>query len=179
MREAIRDQRYVRCPNASTLAYGTYRAQLGSWIVWRQDIYDIGAPADAKPSGSYTGVGRMIARIVYSAGFPGVEGKYEGAETIRNWIEVLALDERLHHAHVRWIDPSWVREVHPTAPDLANFLQWFVTVDVRDHGRIRALAEYGCLRPNQATDQPSWDFREALARGDEYVMRARGAGKVF
>ena len=178
MRDAIRDQRYVRCPNASTLAYGTYRAQLGSWIVWRQDTYEIGAAPDAKPIGTYTGIGRMIARIVYSAGFPGTD-RYEGAETIRNWIEVLALHENLHHASIRWIDPSWVREVHPTAPDLAKFLEWFATVDVRDHGRIRALAEYGCLRPNQAKDQPSWDFSEALVRGDEYVTRARNAGKVF
>jgi len=174
MRDAIRDQRYVRCPNASMLGYGRYRAQLGSWIVARQPGYTL----DGAPINPIVIVGRMISRIVYSAGFP-AGPNYEGAPTIRNWIEVLALHENMHHASVRWIDPAWVSEVHPTAPDLAKFLEWFATFNPKDHGFIRGLAEYGCLSPNQAPDHTDWNFEHRLTRGAEYVDRARGAGKVF
>jgi hypothetical protein len=152
MRNATRDRRFVRCPKASTLAYGKWRAQVGDFVVYTY------------PDGGPTETGRMISRIVYAAGFDTVTD-------VRNWIEVLTLNQELTHAYVRWVNPDWVSRVYAAAPDTARFLAWYAGPLPADDV-IRGMAEYGTLSANQQADYPHWDFAGKLKSYQEYVDRA-------
>ncbi len=163
-RDATIDRRFVRCPKASTLAYGKWRAQVHDWIVWRYPESD-GTPGDGPH------IGRMIGRIAYAPSL-GETGQ------IKDWILVLALSSDHTHAYERWIDPAWVSQVNGPHEDIAAFLTWFASPTLPDVHWLRHAGEYGTLSANQATDEPwrtQWSFAGKLTHFAEYWERARVA----
>lgn len=156
--DIIIDRRFVRCPNASTLAYGKYRAQVGDWVTWRYPEAD---------GTIYTG--RMIGRIAYDP--TPATAEYRNT---RGWIVCLTLGMEMTTVFERWVDPQWVTQVHANTPDIARFLAWFAGA-LPDVDYLRRLCEYGAGKANQCPDQPDWDCAQGIRRFEEYYTRVQKA----
>lgn len=157
MREDVTiDRQLVHCPNASTLGYGKYRAQVGDWITYREMYTD----------GSFNErVGRMIGRIAYAP--PCGE-----TPAIKGFILAAVLTCEMTSVAERWINPADVMRVHANAPDIVNFLQWFAGPELtRNVDWTRRAMEYGCLKPNQNAEWPEWNMTESIKRFQEYYDR--------
>ena len=147
------DRRQVRCPNARSTGYSVPVARVGHWVTW------------AYPQGPMF-TGRMVGRIVRAPKLSGDEVPIAG------WLLVLTLSTEMTHAYERWVNPEWVTEVHPNAPDIQKFLHWFAgPVEAQPVEWLRKAANHGTLSANQNPDQPSWDFAGKLERFREFWTR--------
>jgi len=95
--DTIIDRKLVKCPNASTLGYGKWKAQFGDIVLWKDS------------EGIH--IGRVAGRIQYAPAL--------GSETpaIRNHLLIVALSRNHTFPMERWVDPQEVIEVY----DPANF----------------------------------------------------------
>ncbi len=151
------DGRQVRCPHASTLGYGKWKAQLGDWVSWTQ-------PTDGDHG--VNNIGRMIGRVAYDP-----QGECTG------WIVVLSLGMEMTTVFERWVRPEWVFQVHANTPDIARFLAWYAG-QLPDVDYLRRMCEYGAGKANQNPDWPDWDHARGLERFGEYLARVRESASV-
>jgi hypothetical protein len=82
-----RDNKKVRCPNASTIGFGLTHCKRGYWLLYQVDNFFF--------------IGRAIGRVV-------CEG--------RELIEVAQASPDMHHAYIRWIEPEQVNEIRLAPP---------------------------------------------------------------
>jgi len=102
--DAIIDRRQVRCPKASTLGYGKWKAQVGDLVLFTE--------------GQQTRTGRMIGRIHYAPAC----GE---SPIIRDYLLVVCLNDSLDHTFERWVNPADVQRVEALReqqPVMAYFL---------------------------------------------------------
>jgi hypothetical protein len=79
------DKRQVRCPNACTIGYGKWRAQVGDLLTFQD--------------GAQIRCGRMIGRVHYA---PAISGE---THPVRDYILVVGLSTALDHTFERWVNP--------------------------------------------------------------------------
>lgn len=90
--DATIDKKQVKCPNASMLGYGKWKAQVGDLIHFQDQ--------------STRRIARMIGRIAYAPGL------MDDNKPIRNYILAVAITgDMLDHSHERWINPADVLRV--------------------------------------------------------------------
>ncbi len=148
-------------PNASTLGYGKYRAQVGDWVTFK--------------AGDQLQIGRMVGRVKDTDPIATEERRPIG------FLAVLTLSMELTHAYVRWVDPADVTEVHANVPDIGRFLAWFCGA-LPDAETCAYLGEYGALSACQGEEiiGNGYDasFAAGLARGlASYQARNRKDGR--
>jgi hypothetical protein len=90
-RDATIDRQQVLVPNASTLGCGKYKAQFGDVVLYKE-------------LNGHTRIARVAGRIKFA---PALEPQ---EKSIRNWLLVIALDERLSWSFERWVNPADVIE---------------------------------------------------------------------
>ena len=88
--DAIIDRKQVRCPNASTLGYGKWKAQVGDLVEFKE--------------GNKVVVGRMVGRISYAPNL-------NGGKPLKNYIVAICIDQMLRYTFERWINPIDVTRV--------------------------------------------------------------------
>lgn len=150
------DGQQIWCPNASTFGYGKTIARVGDWITYRM------------PDDDREFTGRMIGRVAWAPSLQADEAAWDGAAVVM----VLGMD--LTHGFERWVRPEWITHVHAAAPDIARFLSWFASADIRRMGAdyLRVAMEYGAVSANQEPTEPTWDHAHKMQRFDEYRQRA-------
>jgi hypothetical protein len=104
--DAFIDRKQMRCPNASTIGYGKWKAQTGDIVVYRANE-------------GMTQVGRVIGRITHA---PALDGD---KSPTRNYLLLAVLNSSLTFVMERWINPEDVIEVFEPREDVAKMLAFF------------------------------------------------------
>lgn len=96
------DRKQVKLPNACTLGYGKWKAQLGDWVTWNTD--------------GNSGFGRVAGRVAYA---PAI---CEDKEPIKNWLLVITFFCEMTTVGERWVNPEWVTRCY--APNDYQLSLW-------------------------------------------------------
>ena len=119
------DRKLVICPNASTLGYGKWKAQLGDIIVYQESTYEAKDLSTKVNPHNHTRVARVIGRVAYA---PPLESD---EKPIRNYLLVSALSEDLTFAMERWVNPEDVIRIYnPEVTKTQNFLAFFFSPEM-------------------------------------------------
>lgn len=102
--DAIIDKQQVRCPHASTLGFGKWKAQVGDIVHFTE--------------GNTQRIGRMIGRVKYAPNL-------QGGKPLRNFILAVVLFD-LDHTGERWIDPETVTRVE-SIREHRMVTEWFLS----------------------------------------------------
>jgi len=125
--DATIDRRQVRLPNASTLGYGKWKAQVGDLVVFKETEH-------------HYSHGRMIGRVHYASGHDG--------QPIRDYILVIVLNETLDHTYERWVNPKDVVSCYTLQTentDRRKVCEYFLSDELVKSpiDEIRRSTEYG------------------------------------
>lgn len=104
--DAIIDKKQVRCPNASTLGYGKWKAQVGDIVLFQEGE-------------RRTRVGRMIGRVHYAP-------TCGETPAIRDYLLLICLGDMLSWTCERWVNPADVLEVQ-SPRDQEEVLDYFLS----------------------------------------------------
>jgi hypothetical protein len=102
--DVIIDRKLVVCPNASTLGFGKWKAQVGNLVLFKENDKIV--------------TGRMIGRIQYG---------YSDGKSLKNFLVVICISPRLDWTFERWVNPKDVTEIY----DLKN--EYAKHVEVLEH----------------------------------------------
>lgn len=139
-RPAIYSERKVYCPNAS-------RFGSNKWFAERGDIVTFSYPMANDTEGTDR-LGRVLGRVDSDGNGSALE------PPIKGHIAVLELAMNAHTVFIRWIDPSWVKEIR-TLSD-TTFLHWFFGAGPMNEKleTIFRHADYGSLEERAMSERP-------------------------
>ncbi len=153
--DAIIDRRQVRLPNASTLGFGKWKAQVGDLLTFRETETQLSH-------------GRMIGRVHWAQG-------HDGKPPIRDYILVIVLNDTLDHTYERWVNPKDVERCYTLQTeytDRRKLVEYFLSDELTDSpiDEIRRSTEYGA--------PTVYKYRKAMAerkaQQEEYEERHKG-----
>jgi hypothetical protein len=153
------DRKQVKCPNASMLGFGKWKAQVGNLVTYRVTYTD---------GSSREETGRMVGRIAYGSNLT-------TGGSLRNHLVLLSISSDLTHTMERWIDPKDVVRIHDIDEEylqIRSVMNWFLSADLTkapveeirqclSHGS-RTLDSYRDYKAKRLSDLNEYETRNGL-----------------